>query len=146
MRPFRKHVAIAIDGGGIKGVMVTRALAILEDHLGKSSHEVFRLAAGTSTGSIISAGIGAGLSGAEMYELYTELGETIFRKTWRSWLWPLTRYRYPHEPLEAALEKYIGDMTMGDFWSADPPTDVVITTFDLVSYKTHFIKIGRAHV
>ena len=140
MRPFRKHVAIAIDGGGIKGVMVTRALAILEDHLGKPSHQVFRLAAGTSTGSIISAGIGAGLSGAEMYELYTELGETIFRKTWRSRLWPLTRYRYPHEPLEAALEKYIGDMTMGDFWSADPPTDVVITTFDLVSYKTHFIK------
>jgi patatin-like phospholipase/acyl hydrolase len=49
MKPFRKHVAIAVDGGGIKGVIVTRALAILEDHLGQSSHEIFRLAAGTST-------------------------------------------------------------------------------------------------
>jgi len=66
MKPFRKHVAIAVDGGGIKGVIVTRALAILEDHLGQSSHEIFRLAVGTSTGSIISAGIGAGMSGFEI--------------------------------------------------------------------------------
>jgi patatin-like phospholipase/acyl hydrolase len=58
MKPFRKHVAIAIDGDGIKGVIVTRALAILEERLGQSSHEISRLAAGTSTGFIISAGIG----------------------------------------------------------------------------------------
>jgi hypothetical protein len=140
MKPFREHVAIAIDGGGIKGVMVARALAILEDHLGQSVHEVFRLAAGTSTGSIISAGIGAGLSGAETHRLYTELGETVFRKTWRTWLWPLTRYRYSHGPLEAALKQHMGGMTMGDFWSADPPTDVVITAFDLVDNRTRFIK------
>ena len=63
---FLAGFAIAVDGGGIKGVIVTRALAILEEHLGQSSHEIFRLAAGTSTGSIISAGIGAGLSGAEV--------------------------------------------------------------------------------
>jgi len=49
MKPFRKHVAIAVDGGGIKGVIVTRALAILADYLGQSSHEILRLAAGTST-------------------------------------------------------------------------------------------------
>jgi hypothetical protein len=140
MKPFRKHVAVAIDGGGIKGVMVARALAILEDHLGQSSHEVFRLTAGTSTGSVISAGIGAGLSGAQMHQLYTELGGTVFRKTWRTWLWPLTRYRYPHGPLEAALKQHIGEVTMGDFWSADPPTDVVITAFDLVTNHTRFIK------
>jgi predicted acylesterase/phospholipase RssA len=140
MKPFRKHVAIAIDGGGIKGVMVARALAILEDHLGQSSHEVFRLTAGTSTGSVISAGIGARLSGAQMHQLYTELGGTVFRKTWRSQLWPLTRYRYPHGLLEAALTEHIGEMTMGDFWSADPPTDVVITAFDLVTNHTRFIK------
>ena len=140
MKPFRKHVAAAIDGGGIRGVMVARALAILEDHLGQSSHEVFRLTAGTSTGSVISAGIGARLSGAQMHQLYTELGGTVFRKTWRSQLWPLTRYRYPHGPLEAALKQHIGEVTMGDFWSADPPTDVVITAFDLVTNHTRFIK------
>jgi len=140
MKPFRKHVAIAIDGGGIKGVIVARALAILEDHLGQSSREIFRLAAGTSTGAIISAGIGAGLSGAQMHRLYCELGEAIFRKTWRVWLWPLTRYRYPHEPVAAALKQHIGGMTMGDFWAADPATDVVVTLFDLVTNRTCFAK------
>ena len=140
MKPFRKHVAVAIDGGGIKGVMVARALAILEDHVGQSSHDSFRMAAGTSTGAVISAGIGAGLSGAQMHQLYRELGETIFRQTWRSWLWPLTRYRYPNKPLEIALKRYIGDMTMGDFWTADPATDVVITVFDLVANRTGFVK------
>ena len=53
MRPFREHGAISIDGGGIKGVLVTRALAMLEDHLGKSVHDLFRLTAGTSTAAII---------------------------------------------------------------------------------------------
>lgn len=140
MKPFRENVAVAIDGGGIRGVMVARALAILEEHLGEPVYDTFRLAAGTSTGSIISAGIGAGLTAAQMHELYTELGSTIFRKTWRAWLWPLTRYRYPHEPLRSALGEYIGDMVLGDFWSADPPTDVVITAFDLVENRTRFIK------
>jgi predicted acylesterase/phospholipase RssA len=140
MKPFREHVAIAIDGGGIKGVMVARALAILEDHLGQPSQEIFRLAAGTSTGSIISAGIGAGLSGMEMHRLYTEFGGTVFRKTWRACLWPLTRYRYPHSLVEELFKQHIGDITMGEFWSADPPTDVVITAFDLVTNHTRFIK------
>jgi hypothetical protein len=140
MKPFREHVAISIDGGGIKGVMVTRALSILEDHLGQSAHDIFRVAAGTSTGAIISAGIGVGLSGAQMHQLYTELGESVFRRRWRNQLWPITRYRHPHGPLEAALKRYLGEITMGEFWSADPPTDLVITAFDLVTNRTRFIK------
>jgi hypothetical protein len=140
MKPFREHVAISVDGGGIKGVMVTRALSILEDQLGQPAHEMFRLAAGTSTGSIISAGIGVGLSGAQMHQLYTQLGENVMHKSWRTQLWPLTRHRYPSEPLEAALKQHIGDITMGHYWSADPPTDVVITAFDLVENRTRFIK------
>ncbi|MGC9399258.1 MAG: patatin-like phospholipase family protein [Anaerolineae bacterium] len=140
MKPFRKHVALSIDGGGIKGVMVTRALEILEEHLGQASHETFRLLAGTSTGSIISAGIAAGLSAEALHALYLELGATIFPRTWRSVLWPLTRYRYESEPLAAALRTYIGDQAMSDFWSTEPPTDVVITAFDLVENRTRFIK------
>ncbi len=140
MKPFRKHVALSVDGGGIKGVMVTKALSMLEEHLGRSVHEIFRLAAGTSTGSIISAGLAAGLSAAEMHELYLELGAEIFERSWRTLLFPLTRYRYPHAPLESALRAHIGELVMGDFWKADPRTDVVITVFDLVANKTRFIK------
>lgn len=140
MKPFRKNVAVAIDGGGIRGVVVTRALAMLEDYLGQNVHEIFRLAAGTSTGSIISAGIAAGISARQMHKLYIELGDMVFKKSWRYSLWPLTRYRYPYEPLEELFMQYIGDMTVGDFWTSDPPTDVVITAFDLQENRTRFIK------
>lgn len=140
MEPLRKHAAISIDGGGIKGVMVTRALAMLEEHLGKPCHEVFRLTTGTSTGSIIAAGIASGLTAKTMHELYRELGGSIFRKTCRSRLWPLFRYRYPQRPLREALERYLGDQTMHAFWSAEPSTDVVITVFDMVENRTRFIK------
>lgn len=140
MEPFRKNVAVAIDGGGMRGIIVTRALAMIEQELGKSVHEIFRLAAGTSTGSIISAGIGSGITAGAMYRLYTELGPVVFQPSWRSALWPLSRYRYSGDNLHALLARYLGNRTMGDFWTADPPTDVVITTFDLETNHTRFIK------
>jgi predicted acylesterase/phospholipase RssA len=140
MKPFRKNVALAIDGGGIRGVIVTRALSMLERHLKTPSHNIFRLVAGTSTGSIISAGIASGLTAAQLHRLYLALGETIFKKSWRTFFFPLTRYRYPHEPLVKALKDHIGAKKMGDFWTDDLQTDVVITTFDLLTNKTCFIK------
>ena len=140
MKPFRKNVAVAIDGGGIRGVIVTRALSMLERHLKMPVHSIFRLAAGTSTGSIISAGIAAGLTASQLHRLYITLGDSIFKKSWRTVFFPLTRYRYPHEPLVKALLEHIGTRKMGEFWSATPQTDVVITTFDLLTNKTCFIK------
>ncbi|MCX6080350.1 MAG: patatin-like phospholipase family protein [Chloroflexi bacterium] len=140
MKPFRKNVAIAIDGGGMRGVIVTKALMKLEAVLEKPVHQIFQLSAGTSTGSIISAGIGAGLSAARMFELYVELGDTIFKKSWRTLFWPLSRYRYSNVPLAQALYGAIGGMTMGDFWEQHPTFDVVITAFDLLLNKTRFIK------
>ena len=140
MKPFRKNVALAVDGGGIKGVIVARALTKLEAYLQKPSYEIFRLLAGTSTGAIVAAGIANGLFASEIHQLYCDLGPKIFRKTCRSSLWPLTRYRYPLEPLQAALEDQLGNKQMGDFWFCDQPLDLVITAFDLVRNKTLFIK------
>jgi len=140
MKPFRKNVALAVDGGGIKGVIPSRAIAILEDYLEQPAYNLFRLLVGTSTGSIISAGISTGMFGDELHNLYCDFGPKIFRKTWRSALWPLTRYRYPLDPLQEALEEYLGGKTMGDFWCSQQPTDLVITAFDLVKNKTLFIK------
>ena len=140
MKPFRKNVALAVDGGGIKGVIVSRALAILEDYLKQPAYEVFRLLAGTSTGAIVSAGIATGLFGEELHHLYCDFGPKIFRKSLRSSLWPLTRYRYPLEPLRLALEEYLGNKVMGDFWFDGKATDLVLTAFDLVKNKTLFIK------
>jgi predicted acylesterase/phospholipase RssA len=145
MQPLRKNIAIAIDGGGIRGIIVARALAMLENYLGTSSHKLFRLCAGTSTGSILSAGIAVGLTGAEMFDLYRTFGDKVIRKTWRTLLWPITRYRYSLDPLKVALEHYVGDLTMGELWQEDPQTDLVITAFDLVENRTRFIKSWKEH-
>lgn len=140
MKPFRKNVAIAIDGGGMRGIIVTQALAILEAALGKPVHEIFRLAVGTSTGSIISAGIAAGFSAARMNQLYIDMGKTIFPNSLRKKIFPLTRYRYSAEPFQQALNFFFGTLTMGDFWRNSPATDLVVTSYDLKENRTLFIK------
>jgi len=140
MKPFRKHVALAVDGGGIRGIIPTRALAMLEEYLEEPAYETFRLLAGTSTGSIIAAGIASGLFGLEMNRLYLELGDVVFQKSLRTLFWPLTRYRYPQGPLKDALQAYLGERVMGELWESDLPTDVVVTAFDLVENRTRFIK------
>ena len=140
MKPFRRNVAIAIDGGGIRGIIVTQALSILESTLNKSVHDIFRLAVGTSTGSIISAGIALGITAEQMTQLYMNFGKSIFPLTLRKLLFPLTRYRYPAEPLESALETYFGNTKMGEFWKTELRTDLVVTAYDLEENRTRFIK------
>lgn len=140
MNPLRQHVAIAIDGGGLRGIVPARALTLLEDRFGVGCAEMFHLAAGTSTGSIISAGIAAGLTAGNLHRLYAELGHVVFRRSWRSLLWPLARYRYRPEPLEDALRGHLGDGTLGDLWQGPESLDLVITAFDLVANRTRFIK------
>jgi patatin-like phospholipase/acyl hydrolase len=124
--------------------MITQALIALEKELGKPMGEIFSLAAGTSTGSIISAGLGAGLSAQRMYELYMQLGATIFPTTLRSRLWPIFTYRYSDGPLVAALKQYIGERKMGDFWTATPRKDIVIVARDLAENRSRFIKPWKA--
>jgi predicted acylesterase/phospholipase RssA len=143
MKPFRKHVALAIDGGGIRGTMVARALAIVEAELGQLCADLVEMTAGTSTGSIISAAIGARIPAAEIHALYVRLGATIFKKTLRSY-WPLAGYKFHNEPLVAALRDTLGERTMGEFWNSPKPLDVVITVRDLAENRTRFVKSHKA--
>jgi hypothetical protein len=140
MKKFRKHVALAVDGGGIKGVMVAKALAVLEEHLGIPGGKIFRLTTGTSTGSIIAAGIAAGMSAADIHELYSRMAADVFPKTLRYYLWLISHSKYPGEPLQKVLREILGDRSMGDFWSARPRTDVVLTVRDLAENRTRFVK------
>jgi len=39
MQPFRKNLPSPLDGGGIKGVIVTKALSMVEKQLGYPLHE-----------------------------------------------------------------------------------------------------------
>jgi predicted acylesterase/phospholipase RssA len=139
MKPLRKHAALAIDGGGIRGTMVAQALAIVEAELGQPCADMFQMTAGTSTGSIISATIAARIPAAQIHALYVRLGKVIFQKTLRSY-WPLSGYKFSNKPLLTALRDVLGERTLGEFWSGPRPLDVVITVRDLVENRTRFLK------
>ncbi len=140
MKPFRKNLAIAIDGGGIKGVICTTALSLVEESLGYPLHTRVGLASGTSTGSIIAAALASGLDAKTINQLYLDLGDEIFHKSIRTLLWPLFNHRYSNRPLEKALTRYLDGKMIVDLWKAGHPVDVVITTFDMVENRTRFIK------
>lgn len=140
MKPLRKHVALAVDGGGIRGLVVTRALTLLEEHLGQPAPSLFQLAVGTSTGAIISAGLAVGLSAAKMTDLYLQIGQQVFKRTLRSLLWPLVRYRYPLAPLYTALRQHLGSGTLRELTARPGAPLLVIPVFDLQENRTRLVK------
>jgi hypothetical protein len=76
-RDFR---ILAIDGGGIRGILPLALLARLErTHLGGGSvADCFDLVVGTSTGGIIALGLGAGLTAVQLFDLYMDRGGEVF--------------------------------------------------------------------
>ncbi len=81
MKPLRQNVALAIDGGGIKGLVVAQALIALEEELGGGpliQHPQIKILAGTSTGAIITAGIAMGMKAADIASAYLRLGQEVF--------------------------------------------------------------------
>jgi hypothetical protein len=140
MKPFRKHVAISIDGGGIRGLIVTKALEAVEEELGKRLGELTELAAGTSTGSVIAAGIGLNLSAAEMTGMYRYFAPKVFAKSLRYYVWPLLNHRYSNAVLKSELDRQTQNRTMGDLWKGGRKFDLIVTTRDLHEARTRFIK------
>ena len=140
MKAFRKNVAIAIDGGGLRGIIAAKALTMLERELGTPLYKVFRLCAGTSTGSILAGGLVAGADSESLLKLYIELGPRLFHRSLMSRVWLLRGYRYSREPLirqfgEMVQGKKLGDLSEGEF-----PTELLTTTYDLVADRTRFVK------
>ena len=70
---------LSLDGGGFRGVISARIIQAFEEKLkGKKLHEYFDLVTGTSTGSLIAAGIAKGKSANDLLKLYEDNGQKIF--------------------------------------------------------------------
>jgi hypothetical protein len=78
MIPTRR--ILAIDGGGIRGLIPAAVLASLERSTEKPVAEHFDLLAGTSTGAVLAAAVGAGFSGERLQALYRARGPELFRQ------------------------------------------------------------------
>jgi patatin-like phospholipase/acyl hydrolase len=69
---------LAIDGGGVRGIIPVVALAKLEATTGRLVHVTFSFVAGTSTGAIIDTTIAAGVPAARIVSLYLDRAREVF--------------------------------------------------------------------
>src|SRR5215207_5565979 len=99
---------LAIDGGGIRGVIALEVLASIEKLLARGDPS-FRLAsyfdliAGTSTGGIIAAGLSLGMSVDEIRRFYLESGAVMFARA--GLLRRYTHYKFEDERLAEKLKE-----------------------------------------
>jgi len=106
---------LAIDGGGIRGVLSLHILGKIEEILAKESKrpdyrlaDYFDYVAGTSTGGIIAAGISLGMSVAEILNFYLKNGADMFDK---ASMFRRLQYSYNSEPLAKQLKSVFGEQT-----------------------------------
>lgn len=113
---------LCLDGGGIRGVMPARILQKIEQQLGSPLKEHFDLIAGTSTGSILAAGIALEKSPEELLNLYKVNGLKIFpyqnlfspKRLPLILKYGISAPKFSDEGLIAVLQEQFGDTKFSD--------------------------------
>ena len=146
MAPFR---ILALDGGGIRGIIPAVLLAELERRTRRPIAELFDLIAGTSTGGILALGlVRPGADGKPAYtaqamvDLYEKDGPQIFARS------PLHRFaaignlleeKYPSGGIDKVLTGHFGDAKL-----SQALTTTFVTAYDLETREPYFFKSHRA--
>lgn len=112
----RPRKLLALDGGGIRGVLTLEVLTKMEDLLAEATGrgKEFRLCdffdyiGGTSTGAIIAAGLALGKSARWLSQFYKDVGPAMFEK---AFLLHRLKNLYKSEPLADKLKEVFGERT-----------------------------------
>ena len=108
---------LALDGGGIRGALTLEYLEVIEALLRQRRNDpnlllsdYFDLIGGTSTGSIIAAGLACGMPVKDIKRLYTDLGAQVFVPTGLGYV----ASKFQARPLQIALDRALGADTTVD--------------------------------
>src|SRR5579872_1053137 len=110
----RPRKMLALDGGGIRGLITLGILETIESQLRvkvANGNPNFRLCdyfdyiAGTSTGAIVAAGLARGKSVAELIQFYKDNGNQMFQK---EFLLARLKSLYKADPLREKLQEVFG--------------------------------------
>lgn len=118
----KKHIVLAIDGGGVRGIIPARILQEIEQRTGRSMFELVDTVSGNSTGGIIAlglvtpdeSGIKAKYKAQDFVSLYLTQSKDIFsRSVWSkiktgNGLWGI---KYDRENLDKILLGQFGHTT-----------------------------------
>src|SRR5262249_20967470 len=123
---------LALDGGGLRGILSLALLQEIEDILRRRHGDdagfrlchYFDLMAGTSTGAVIAATLWLGWTVAEVRKKYMQLGTVVFTKTLLRQ--GLLRAKYDEAKLIAELKKVYGAQTT--LGSPDLKTGLLVLT------------------
>ncbi|MDR2706884.1 MAG: patatin-like phospholipase family protein [Planctomycetaceae bacterium] len=141
---------LSIDGGGFRGVYAAHILKRIEETYKVSWTTDFDMITGTSTGSIIAAGLVCGMSAKEVVDKYETLGKTVFKKKLSCRLWGigglLSQCYSPYNAnnLKKELENVFGNKKLGDykFPLLIPATDIANGTVYVFKsqYDNNFVR------
>jgi uncharacterized protein len=111
---------LSCDGGGIRGVLTAVLLNRLQGRypaLLQDKPDTLTMFAGTSTGGILSLGLAAGMSPAQIRDLYVVNGKLIFDASWLHnvvELGGLSGAKYDNVNLKQILQETFGALKLKD--------------------------------
>jgi patatin-like phospholipase/acyl hydrolase len=135
---------LAIDGGGIRGIIPAVILTEIQKRIGTDLYKCFDLISGTSTGGIIALGLGTQCNRGQPYapnellSLYVEHGPAIFRKNFLTSVRNLLGPKYSPEALQDTLVEFFGDTEL-----KTALTPLLISSYDLQGQIPFFFKSHR---
>ncbi|NEO30640.1 MAG: patatin [Symploca sp. SIO3C6] len=140
-----QYKILAIDGGGIRGIIPAVILAEIEKRTQKPIFSLFDLIAGTSTGGILALGLTkpkldlqaadskpkAQYSAEDFIEMYLDKGDEIFYEPFvEKLLGPIEDFlfqpKYASSTREEVLREYLGDTPLERCL-----TEIFVTSYDL---------------
>lgn len=127
-RTFEEHLdpavgpkrILALDGGGLRGVLTLGILreieaTLRERHGGDEDFRLcdyFDLIAGTSTGAIIASALAIGMSVDELHDHYFKLGHAVFKRSLLRF--GAVRAKFDGARVGRALRDVLGERRLGD--------------------------------
>jgi uncharacterized protein len=135
---------LAIDGGGIRGLIPALVLTELERRAGRRVFEMFDLIAGTSTGGILACALCAPdpLPASELVALYEEEGPKIFDRSLFQRIKSadgLLDEKYDDAALDRALERFLGHKRL-----RETRPNLIVPAYDTALPGPYFFKTTKA--
>jgi uncharacterized protein len=135
---------LAIDGGGIRGLIPALVLTELESRAHRQVFELFDLIAGTSTGGILACALCApgALPASELVKLYEDEGPNIFSRSLFQRIRSadgLLDEKYDDAALDRALERFLANKRL-----KESKPNLIVPSYDTNLPGPYFFKTTDA--
>jgi patatin-like phospholipase/acyl hydrolase len=131
---------LAIDGGGVRGIIPLCQLVELERVTGALTKETFTFVAGTSVGAIIAGGIAAGIPATELLDRFIAMvGDVFTQRPWNQLVRLIAGHMYSTPHLNSVLRTALG--SAGDWTMNDSPINLLVTAVRVTDGRPwYFVK------